>query len=74
MKNFTKKELAWISRLQKVLDAQPDNIIGFCTGIDIDFYKGDELRTNPYDHTATAVSGLESGETVNTKNWEAGAY
>lgn len=75
MKTFSKKELKWLDRLQKTLNAQPDTIIGFCTGTQIDFFKGKELPRNENGiESDGAVSGNEEMESVVSKNWDAGAY
>lgn len=67
--NFNKKELKWIERLQKILSSQPKTITGFCTGINIEFYKGEI----PFDNEGAAVGNIKT-ERVNSINWEAGAY
>lgn len=69
MKEFTQKEIKWIKRLQKVLDAQPECVTGFCTGTKINFYKGQLPLLK-----GEAVDGSIYAETVRNKNWEAGAY
>lgn len=70
MKDFSKSDLKWLERLQKCLDAQPEKLIGFCTGTEIQFYKADELPTNDYGSADT----FADHECVISKNWEAGAY
>lgn len=69
---FTSIEKKWMESLQKLLDKQPDTIIGYCTGISINFYKGKELPTIP--HTQGKVDGSVECVQVCSKNWEAGAY
>lgn len=72
-KTFNKKELAWIERMQKVLDSQPETLTGFCTGIEIHFYKG-SLPFNDDGNRGESVDGAEHSEKVKSKNWEAGAF
>lgn len=69
MKNFSKKELVWIERLQKVLDAQPESISCFCTGTNISVFKGKELPIKN-----EGVDSSIEHKSINNKNWEAGAY
>lgn len=69
---FTKEEIKWTKDLKKILDKQPDTLIAFCTGIDINFYQGKELPTLP--NSDNQVDGSVECIAVKSKNWEAGAY
>jgi len=70
MKARTKKETAWIDRLQRVLDAQPETLCGYCTGVRIHFFHGKDL---PSTRSGGVDQSKVIGEASNT-NWDAGAW
>lgn len=70
---MSKKEINWINRLQKLLDKQPKTLIAYCTGIQVNFYKANELPT--YDgNYDSPIDGSVDSTRVKTTNWESGAY
>ena len=69
MKARTKKETAWIDRLQKVLDAQPKTLSGYCTGTKVHFFHGDLPATRSGGVDPKKVIGE-----VSNSNWDAGAW
>jgi len=71
MKGYTKKELAWISRLQKVLDSQPDSLQVFDNESGISIYKGDLPETS-----SGGIGSKIEHEMVSPKrgHWEGGAW
>ena len=72
MKDFSNKELAWINRLQKCLDAQPESLRAFDNESGIAIYKAKEL---PMSDTE-AVDNFVKHELVNPKqgHWDCGAW
>ncbi len=71
MKAFSKKELAWVSRLQKTLDTMPKTLQVFDNESYIAIFKG-EL---PITDILTVDSGVEH-KSVSTPRgqWECGAW
>ena len=73
MKNFSKKELNWIKKLQKTLDCQPLTLQVFDNESSIAIFKSDDL---PIKDNLAVDSSFEYKRHVKPKrgHWEAGAW
>lgn len=71
MKTFNKKELAWVNRLQKTLDAIPKTLQVFDNESGISVFKGELPITE-----ALSVDSSVEHESVSTPRgqWECGAW
>lgn len=72
MKGFNKKELAWVARLQRVMDSAPKSLSMFCEGGDINIFKSEKI---PRDEWGDVDSEFPYKESVNVKiDYDAGAW
>ena len=73
MKDFNKKELAWIKRFQKLIDNAPNSLSMFCEGNGIIIFKSKELPRDENGYIDASYPYKENIDT-DTIDYDAGAW